>query len=120
MARWIDADVNRARLGSRRPGTTDFFLENAEELRQKVKTELGDFVEEECSGIRGADEAERITGCAGECSLHVSEQLALEEGIAERGAVHWYERLVSAGGVDVNEAGKHFLAATGFTENHNR
>ena len=90
-----DARVDRNRLG-RADGNHFALLQHAEQLDLRRRRRLADFVEEERALRRRAEEAELVADRAGERSLHVTEQLALEQALGQRAAVDREERSFGA------------------------
>ena len=101
-------------------GNDALFLKNAQELGLKMEAEFTDFVEEEGPTIGGANEAKRIAGSASEGSLYVAEQLALEQRVAEGGAIDRDKGLLGARRIAVDESREHFLAAARLSQDHDR
>ena len=86
-------------IGVVRPeGLEDAVLEHAEELHLRGDGHLRDLVEEERAAVRGLESAVALLGGAGERALLVAEELGLEEGLGERGAVDGDERLLRRAG----------------------
>ena len=56
-------------------------LQRAKQLDLRGRRRLADFVEEEGSLRRRAEQSELVADRAGERSLHVTEQLALEQAL---------------------------------------
>src|SRR2546430_13270556 len=62
-------------------------LEHSKQLDLRGRRRLADFVEEEASFGGGGEEATLVLDCTGERSLHVTEQLALEQALRQCAAV---------------------------------
>ena len=102
-----DVDGQRARFAERRDLAR---LEEAEELRLEVESELADLVEEERAVAGGANEAGVVAVGAGEGAAAVAEQLAFEQVARDGGAVEGDEGFLGAVGEVVDRAGEDFLA----------
>src|SRR5581483_1733890 len=90
-----DADVDGD--GLRAPDAEELaVLEDAEELRLRSRAHLADLVEEERPLVRQLELAELLRVGVREGALLVSEELALEERLGDRGAVERDERAVGA------------------------
>ena len=104
-----DPDVHLAGLRLA-DGADLLVLEDAQQLHLKDVRELADLVEEEGAAVRLHEEPAAGAIGAGEGSLGVTEQLALQERLGDRAAVHRDERLVSAPGLGVDRPGENLLA----------
>src|SRR6185295_2742574 len=71
-------------------------LEDAEELHLDLRRELADLVEEHGAPFGVAEDTELPRGRARERALFVAEELALDERLGDRAAVHDEERPVLA------------------------
>ena len=92
-------DRARPRAGSgSRPRARTLLLEEAEQLRLERGRELADLVEEERAALGRLHAARLIAHGAGERAAHVAEQLAREQLLGQRGAVHDDEGPVGAAG----------------------
>src|SRR5262249_47187744 len=90
-----DAHVHRALL-RRADRAHRAALEDVEELGLERGRHLADLVEEDRAAV-GLDEKARARARrAGERALHVAEELALEERLRQRRAVHGHERRAPA------------------------
>jgi hypothetical protein len=69
-------------------------LKDAEQLHLNRERSLADLVQEERSAARDLEHAVLVAYGAGEASLHVAEELALEEVLRQRAAVDRNERIV--------------------------
>src|SRR5262249_19688517 len=74
--------------------------------------DLADLIEEERSRISKLETSQAALGGAGERTLLVAEQLALEQGLRQRADVDGDERLAAAIRQEVNRAGDELLAGT--------
>src|SRR5690606_18370199 len=81
-----DAHVHAARRGLADAGDRAF-LERAEQLGLGGRGEVPDLVEEEGAAVRGLEEPGPVPVRAGERTLRVSEELALDQIAGQRGAV---------------------------------
>ena len=91
-------------------------LEDAEELRLQGGVELADLVEEERPAVGELEPARLRLVRAGEGALLVAEELALDEGGGEGGAVDRDERPGVPLAVRVEGAGEQLLAGAGLPE----
>ena len=67
-------------------------LEHAEQLHLELRRHLRDLVEEKRPAVRAFEEAAVQAIGAGEAALLVAEQLALDQRLRDRAAVHGHER----------------------------
>src|SRR5205823_5381170 len=104
VARGDDADVDapRARAADRQYLAV---LQDAQELRLEVRTDLADLVEEERPARCPLEAAGARRDGTGERALLVSEELALEHALGEGLAVHRDERMPHTVAPVVEEAG---------------
>ena len=70
--------------------------------------------------MRHLEESFLLLNCPGECSLGMSEELALDQVSGNGAAVHRDENLISAFAFPVNEARNQFFSGAGFTLDENR
>ena len=111
VGRGDDARVDRN--GFRRADGDDFaVLQRPQELDLRRRRRLADFVEEERALRRRAEQADLVANGAGERSLHVTEQFALEQAFGERAAVDREEGPFRAHGEIVDVARDDFLAGS--------
>src|SRR4030095_16920315 len=96
------------------------FLENAQEFGLKFKRDVAHLVEKDCAPMRQFEPTHSLRDGAGESSLFVPEQFALEEPGRNSGTVHFHECPLAARAQIVDGAGNQFLAGAGLTENENR
>src|SRR6188474_3448830 len=82
-------------------------LQDAQELGLELGLELADLVEEERAAVGQLEPAALALGRAGERALLVAEQLALEQLLAQRGAVDRHERPRLARALGVDRARRH-------------
>jgi hypothetical protein len=90
-----DAHVDGPRVASAHRGD-GAPLDGAQELGLQLERQLGDLVEEQRPALRLPEVAGVVAHRAGEGAAHVTEELALEEGAGERGAVERAEGPVAA------------------------
>jgi hypothetical protein len=95
-------------------------LEHAEQFRLHGERHLADLVEEDRAAARRFEEAAVILGRAGERAAAVAEELALEQGLGDRGAVDGEERLVGARRGAVDAARHELLAGAGLALDQHR
>ena len=76
----------------------DLLLERAQHLGLRLEAHVADLVEEQRAAVGQLELAAAIGDRAGERALHVPEQLALDQLLGNRGAVHLDERAACAGG----------------------
>jgi hypothetical protein len=102
-------------------GADLLLLEHAQQLGLERQRQLADLVEEQRAAVGlGEEPAPRAVG-AGERPLGVPEELALEQRLRDRGAVHGDEGVVPARGLRVDGAGEHLLARAALAlEEHGR
>src|SRR5204863_760791 len=103
-----------ARFRAARPFGADWmeltFLQHTQQLRLKCRRGIADLVEKHRSASRQLEAPLAIARGAGEGTTHVSEQLALEQRLRNRRAVHRHERLGGYGGVGVDRPRDDFLS----------
>ena len=85
-------------------------LEHAQQLRLHRRRQLADLVEEERAAVRRLEAADAPLARAGEGAALVAEELALEQRLRDRGAVHDDEGLVAARAELVDRARDELLA----------
>ncbi len=95
-------------------------LENPKELHLGGRAHLRDLVEEERPAVGELEAAGPASRGAGERALLVPEDLALEQGLRDRRAVHGDERSATAPGVVVDRARHQLLARSALTEHEDR
>ncbi len=99
--------------GIRRADGNHFaLLQHAQQLHLRRRRGLADFVEEERALGRRAEETDLVLDGAGERSLHVTEQFALEQALGKRAAVDREKRPFGARRQLVDVAGDDFLAGS--------
>jgi hypothetical protein len=104
-----DADVDAH--GRAAADTVDLaFLEDAQKFRLQPDVHLADLVEQQGAAVRGLELAHATGQRAAERALLVPEQLAFQEVLGDRGAVHGDERPLRAAGAAVDVTREHFLA----------
>src|SRR5438552_3276368 len=87
-------------------------LDRAQELRLGLERHVADLVEEERAAVRGLELALAPGDRAGERAPLVAEELALDELLAERRAVHLDERLRAARAAVAERVGHELLPRT--------
>ena len=95
-------------------------VEEAQELRLARQRRLRDLVEEERAAVRDLDEAAPRPDGAGEGPALVTEQLALEERLADRRAVHLDERALPARALGVEHPRHQLLARAALAGDEHR
>ena len=95
-------------------------LEHAQQLHLQRRRHLADLVEEEAPAARRGEEALLVPDGAGEGSLHVPEQLALEQVLRQRAAVDRQERPVGPAGQVVDVPGDDLLAGAALALDQHR
>ena len=112
-------------IGGQRLGVTDravfALLQHAQHLGLNAEREVADLVEEQAAAVGDLEHAFLAGHRAGEGALDVAEQLALQQVLAQRIAVHRDERFVLAQAVVVDGARDQLLAGAAFAgEQHRR
>src|SRR5262249_38096757 len=102
-------------LPGRTHGSNCTFLNGTQQLALRGRAHLGDFVEEQGSAFRGAEEAEVFGIGSAESSTFVTEQLALDQVFRDGGAVQRDEGCVGIAAALVNRARDEFLAGSALT-----
>ena len=110
-----DARVGAPGLGRAEAGE-GAVLEEAQELDLDRGGELADLVEEQGAAVRGLGVAGLGVDRAGVGALVAAEQLALDEGLGERGGVDLDERAGAARAGVVDRAGQEVLAGAALAE----
>src|SRR5262245_23132445 len=95
-------------------------LQRAQQLHLRCRRGLADFVEEERSLRRRAEETGLVTNGAGERSLYVSKELALEQAFRQGAAVERQEWPVQSCRQLVDVSGDDFLTSARLTLNEHR
>ncbi len=88
-------------------------LESAQQLRLKVQRQAGHLVQEESAVASELEQPLPGLPRAGERSLLVAEQLGLEQGRRDRGAVHRHERSVPSMARRMDRPSEQLLARAG-------
>src|SRR5437016_13845032 len=91
-------------------------LENAKKLHLRLEGQLADLVEEDRAAIGELEAADAALQGTGEGTLHMSEQLALDQTRGDCTAVHLHQRTVAAGAAVVDRAGDQLFAGPGLAE----
>jgi hypothetical protein len=95
-------------------------FDHSKELRLQLKGELGDFVEEDRPRAGYLEQAPFERSRVGEGARLVAEELALEQGLWNRGAIDRHERLGGARACRVETAGKKLLSSTSLANQQDR
>ena len=96
--------------GARRPHPSDLpLLQRAEQLRLRGRRQVADLVEEEGAAAGGLEEPLPVPVRAGEGSLHVPEELALDQLGGEGRAVQRHEGAPAAGALGVERPRRQLL-----------
>ena len=88
-------NIHRDRLGAADPGD-DVVLQHAQNLCLRVQAHVADLVEKQRSLVRLLELPGAVGNRSREGSLHVPEELALDQLTRDRGAIHLDERLGGA------------------------
>src|SRR5207247_8414140 len=89
--------------GPARPhGLELLLLEDAKKLHLRLEGQLADLVEEDRAAIGELEAADAALQRTGEGTLHMPEQLALDQARGDCAAVHLHQRAVAAGAAVVN------------------
>ena len=95
-------------------------LERAEQLHLRAGGQVSDLVEEQRAAVRGLEETGARADCARERAARVTEELALDELLRDRRAVHGDHRLAGASRAVVDRARDELLARAALAEHENR
>src|SRR6185312_16024840 len=95
-------------------------LEHAQELGLKAERQLADLVEEQRAAVGHLEPAGLLFGRAGERALLVTEQLALDQRLGQRGAVDGDARALRAARGAMDRARDHLLAGAGLATEEDR
>ncbi len=95
-------------------------LERAQQLGLQRRRELADLVEEHRAAVGDLEPPLLERDGAGEGAFFVTEELALEQRLGQRGAVHGDKRAPRARTILVNRPGSDFLSRAGFAKHQNR
>ena len=112
----VDLDV--ARAAQRRHAA---FLQHAQQAGLQVERHVADFIEEQGAAVRLLDLAGGpFLAGAGKGTALVTEELRLDQGFRNGGAVQRNEGRVAARAAVVEGLGQHFLAGAGFALDQDR
>src|SRR5262245_7224272 len=111
----IDLDVARAAHPPEHA-----LLEHPQKLRLAVQRHLADLVEEERAAIGQLHQALLRRLGVGERPLLVTEQLAFEQGLGDRGAVDFHERRIASRALVVQATRDQLLAGAALTVDQDR
>jgi hypothetical protein len=95
-------------------------LEHAQQLRLHRRGQLADFVEEQRPLVGELEQARLVVGRAGEGAAHVAEELAFEERLDDRRAVHGDEAAVAPRSDLMQRARHQLLAGPGLPRDERR
>src|SRR3989449_2611890 len=104
---------NRA---ARPHGLELLLLENAEKLHLRLEGELADLVEEDRAAVSQLEAADAALQGAGKGTLHMPEQLTLDQARGDGAAVDLHQRAVATGAAVVDGAGDQLLAGSSLAE----
>src|SRR4029077_20841731 len=93
------------------------FLQDAEEFRLQLQRQIADFVEEERALVRQLESPFGLRKRSCERASFVAEELTLEQGSGNRGAVHFYKRPPVSHTVVVHGTCDNLLPRTSFPLN---
>jgi hypothetical protein len=113
-----DADIDRD-LAIASDAVDDLFLQNAKQFDLERGIQIADLVEKKSTAVGLLKPADPDPIGPGERPLLVAEQLALQKGLRNRGAVHRDERLVSPMPMLKNGTGDQLFAGPGFPADEN-
>src|SRR5258708_3808266 len=106
-----DADIYIRFFGAA-DGTNFAFLKDAIQLHLHGEAHVADFVHEERAAMSGLEEALAVFVSSGECSLHVTEELRLQEGLRERTTVNGDKRGLRTAAVFMDGPGDQFFTVS--------
>src|SRR5262249_44596210 len=92
--------------------------QDTQKLRLKGHRHFGDFVDEQRSSVCLFEHSLPGSNCASESSALVSEQLALDQRLRNRGRIDCHEWLTFAPAQFMNCPRRHFFTGAAFTRNH--
>src|SRR5262249_39680195 len=87
-------------------------FQHAQQLRLQLHRKFPDLVEEYGTAARHLQDPQLLRTGVRERALFISEQLALEQGVRNRGAVDGQKRTMLPAAVGVNESRDHVLAGS--------
>src|SRR5690606_36724056 len=112
-------EVDRHRLTAPQPLDVPL-LQDAQQLHLDGRRDGGDLVEEEGSTVRLLEQAAPVRYRSREGSLHVAEELALQQRLGERGAVDRHERTARPVGELVDRSCHQLLAGPRLASDQHR
>ena len=119
VCRGDNAYVQVARLGL--ADAPDFvILQKAQKLDLRRCRQFADFVQEQCTAVRGFEKPFLVGGGAGVRALLGTEEFAFYEIFGNGAAVHCHERFAGALAKAVHHVCEKFLARAGFAGNEHR
>ena len=95
-------------------GTHFFFLQHAQQLGLQFERQFADFIEKNRAGVGRLKQSLLGFQGAGECSLFVTEKLALNQRRHERAAIDGHEGTIGEGSAEMNGAGDQFFSGAAF------
>src|SRR4029453_9122626 len=91
------------------------FLQDAQKLGLCAGRELADFVEKDRSGLCALEETHSVGGCAGKCTLGMTEHLGVEQLFGQGRAIERTETALAAAPGPMNGARHELLPYPAFT-----
>ena len=95
-------------------------LDCSQQLRLQGERQLAGFIEEERAAVRVFEQADLVVNRAGKRPPRVAEQLALEEGFDDGGAIHRDEPLRAPRTEPMQRPGDQLLAGARFARHQHR
>ena len=95
-------------------------LQDAQQTHLQLRRQLADLVEEDGAAVRAAEEPRAVGDRTGERAAHVTEELALDQVLRDRAAVHDHERAVRARAAPVDGARDQLLAGAALAGHQHR
>ena len=115
-----DANVHLDRSAAASQPLELLLLEDAKHLGLRGGAHVPDLVEEDGPLVRLLEAADPQLLRAGERPPLVAEQLALEEVLVQRGAIHLHEGALRPGGSEMDERGQQLLPRAGLSRDQHR
>ena len=119
IRRGDDAHVDLDRLAAA-DGFKLLLLQHAEQFDLRLQRQVADFIEENGAAIRDFETPIAIRQRAGERSLHMAKQFALDQSGADGSAVHFHQRAVVPRAAVMDGAGHEFLARARLADDQHR
>src|SRR5208282_3673052 len=114
-----DAHIDLQRLAAAEP-LDDLVLEEAQQLGLHAHRNVADLVEEHRSAVGALDLPDGLLDSAGEGALLVAEELALEQGLRDRGAIDGDEGPPRTRAELMDGLRQHLLAGSALAAQHHR